>query len=109
MYTPIVLDKTRNLRYGMKALSIIEKKFKKNLATIDYANLTIEETMTIVWAGLVHEDKELTVDKLIDIIDENNIKLDEIIEVMGNAMDEAFGKTEDEVNPTIATVEQEIF
>lgn len=105
MYTPIEIDKTRNLRYGMKALSLIEKKFKKNLSSIDFENLTIEDTMTIVWAGLVHEDPNLTVDKLIDIIDINNIKMDKLISAMSIAISEAFGQAEASENPTKAAVE----
>jgi len=43
MYTPIELDKIRNLRYGMKAISQFEKILGKNLAKIDMENLTMEE------------------------------------------------------------------
>lgn len=94
IFTPITLDKGRNFRYGMKSLSLIEKKFKKNMANIDFDNLTIEETMTIIWAGLVHEDKELTVEKLIDIIDETETKFDEIVKAMSEAISDAFGPSE---------------
>lgn len=104
MYTPIEIDKVRNLRYGMKALSLIEKKFKKNLSAIDFESLTIEETMTIVWAGLVHEDSSLTVEKLIDLIDVNNVRIDSIIKAMSEAINDAFGQPEKTENPTIAVV-----
>ncbi len=60
MYTPIELDKIRNLRYGMKAISQFEKILGKNLAKIDMENLTMEEQAVIIWAGLVHEDSSLT-------------------------------------------------
>lgn len=106
IFTPITLDKARNFRYGMKALSLIEKKFKKNMSSIDFENLTIEETITIVWAGLVHEDKDLTVDKLIDIIDETGIKFDEIVKAMSEAISDAFGSSEvTEENPIQAVAE----
>ncbi|MBV1758138.1 MAG: hypothetical protein KMY55_09895 [Dethiosulfatibacter sp.] len=101
MYTPIELDKTRNLRYGFKALSLIEKRLGKNLAKIDFDNITIEQLMTIVWAGLVHEDNTLTVDKLIDIVDDKNIKFDTITTAMTEAISEAFG------NPKQAVADQE--
>jgi hypothetical protein len=106
MYTPIKLDKTRNFRYGMKALNLIEKKFNKNIASIDFENLTIEETMTIIWAGLVHEDKDLTPEALIDIIDNNGIKLETIVTAMSEALQDAFGSDEvKEPKNTKATVE----
>jgi hypothetical protein len=106
MYTPIKLDKTRNFRYGMKALNLIEKKFNKNIASIDFENLTIEGTMTIIWAGLVHEDKDLTPEALIDIIDNNGIKLETIVTAMSEALQDAFGPDEvKEPKNTKATVE----
>lgn len=91
MYTPILLDRTRNLRYGMKAISIIEKTLKTNIAKLDFDNLTMEDTATIIWAGLSHEDKELTPSKIMDLIDEfSNIQ--SAIELMGKAFSEAFGE-----------------
>lgn len=107
MYTPVKLDKVRNFRYNMRALTLIEKAFKKNIASVNFENLTIEETMTIVWAGLVHEDKDLTVEGLIDLIDDNGIKLAEIVGAMTDAISEAFGEGGEE-NPNPAAPESRI-
>ena len=97
MYTPIILDKTRNFRYGMKAISLIEKKMKCNVSKIDFENLTMEDTATLIWAGLVHEDRELTPEKIMDLVDEHsNIK--DVAKVMGKAMNEAFGVKSEEKN-----------
>lgn len=103
MYTPIKLDKERNFRYGMKALSLVEKKLKKNIGQIDFNNLSIEETMTIVWAGLYHEDKELTVDSLMDIIDEHDIKIGAVVEAMGLAINDAFGEGGENPNQAVTS------
>lgn len=100
MFTPIEIDKGRNLRYGMKALSLIEKKFKKPLSSIDFENMTIEETVIIIWAGLVHEDPGLSPDKLLDLIDQSGIKMDTLANAMTEALNEAFG--EPEPNPPTA-------
>jgi hypothetical protein len=89
-YVPVKLDKVRNFRYGMKAISIIEKQFKKPIAKVDFENLTMEETATIVWAGLAHEDKDLTPDKVMDLIDEHG-NLQDVMQNMGEAMNDAFG------------------
>lgn len=89
-YTPINLDKMRNFRYGMKAISIVEKKFKKPISKIDFDNLTMEDTATIIWAGLVHEDKQLTQDKVMDIVDEKG-DIQEVMEAMSEAINSAFG------------------
>lgn len=93
-YYPIELDKTRNFRYGMKAISLIEKKLKKPMSKIDLDNGTMEETATMIWAGLHHEDKSLTVDKVMDLVDEHS-NLVTVAEAMGKAMAEAFGGDEE--------------
>lgn len=93
MFTPITLDKTRNFRYGMKALSLIEKSLNiKSIGKLDFENLSMEETATLIWAGLVHEDKDLTVDKVMELVDEHST-IQEAAELMGKAMNEAFGET----------------
>lgn len=90
MYTPIKLDKVRNFRFGMKAISVIEKALKTNVAKLDFDNLTMEDTATIIWAGLVHEDKELTPERIMDLIDEHS-DIKTALEVMGKAFNESFG------------------
>lgn len=69
-YVEIKLDKTRNLKYGMRAIDRIEKKLKTKLSMIDMENLSMEETATFIWGGLVHEDDKLTVAKVMDLVDE---------------------------------------
>jgi hypothetical protein len=97
MFTPIQLDKSRNFRYGMKAISIIEKKLKKNISKIDFDDLSMEDTAIIIWSGLVHEDPKLTPEKVMDLVDEHS-NMQKVIEVMGQAMDEAFGESKQEKN-----------
>lgn len=89
MYTPIELDKIRNFRYGMKAIDYIEKKFKKNIGKINLEELTMEQTATIICAGLVHEDSKLTPGRVMDLIDEKG-NLQEVLEVMAKAFGESF-------------------
>lgn len=97
MYTPIEMDKTRNFRYGMKAISYIEKKLGKAIAKIDLENLTMEETATIICAGLIHEDSNLNPDKVMDLIDDKG-NLQEVLETMAKAFAESFdgGKSGEE-------------
>lgn len=96
-YTPVELDKVRNFRYGMKAISLVEKKLKKPFSKIDMDNLTMEDTAIIIWAGLVHEDKSLTPDKVMDLIDEKG-NLQQVMQVMSEAMSAAFGGKEEGKN-----------
>lgn len=93
MYTPIQLDKVRNFRYGMLAISRIEKVLKRPIGKIDFENLTMEETATIIWAGLVHEDASLDVLKVMLLIDEYS-DIETAVKIMGEAFSEAFGKAE---------------
>ena len=93
MYTPIELDKTRNFRYGMKAMSYIEEKLKTPIAKLDLNGLTMKDTATVICAGLMHEDKKLTPERVMDLIDEKGNFM-EVIEAMGKAFNNAFGGSE---------------
>lgn len=90
MYVPIELDRARNFRYGMKAISHIEKKLKRPMAKVDLEALTMEDTSIVIWAGLVHEDKNLTPNRVMDLIDDKG-NLQEVLESMGEAFKYAFG------------------
>ncbi len=89
-YTPIELDKTRNLRYGMKAISLVEKKLKKPIAKLDMESLMMEDSAVLIWAGLAHEDHNLTTEKVMDLIDDYS-SLPTVMEAVGTAMTAAFG------------------
>lgn len=96
-YYPVQLDKTRNFKYGMKAISLVEKKFKKPMSKIDMDDLTMEEMATLLWAGLVHEERALTPDKVMDLVDDySNVVT--VAKIMGEAITDAFGAGEEEKN-----------
>lgn len=90
MYYPIQLDKPRNFKYGMKAISLVEKKLKKPISKVDFNDITMEEAAILIWAGLVHEDKELNPEKVMDIIDDYS-NVSTVLEEAGKALSEAFG------------------
>jgi len=90
MYYPIQLDKMRNFRYGMKAISLIEKKLGKPIGKIDLENLTMEDAAVMIWAGLVHEDKDLTPEKVMDLVDEYS-DVQTVLTAMGEAFQGVFG------------------
>lgn len=72
-YFPIELDKERSFKFGMKAIDKIEKKFKKPIMAIEgmqNGTLTMQEYAFLFHAGLMHEDKDLTPEKVMDLIDE---------------------------------------
>jgi hypothetical protein len=86
----IQLDKIRNLRYGMNALVTIEKLTGKSITKIDLSDISMKDLRTILFAGLYHEDKELTPEKVGNLIDEHE-NLSEIAEKLGEAFSLAFG------------------
>ena len=69
-YVPIELDKARNLKMGLRAMSLIENAFDMPFAKIKFEALKLEELMIVLHAGLVHEDETLTPNKVMDIMDE---------------------------------------
>lgn len=91
------LDRPRTLRYGMNALAKIEDITGKSLMSLDLASVSIKDLLAIVYAGLYHEDKELTLEQVGDLIDDYS-NLNEVAEKVGKALTEAFGKQKG--NPT---------
>ncbi len=95
-FYPIELDKARNFKYGMRAISLVEKKFKKPIGTVDLNALTMEEMAVIIWAGLVHEDKNLSPDRVMDLVDDSELTVTQVFETAGEALSKAFGGDEEE-------------
>lgn len=94
MFYPIKLDKERNFRFGMRAINLIEKKFEQPIMQIPGmkdGTLTMEQYATVMWAGLAHEDSDLTPDKVMDLVDEYS-SLPEATEVMWKALNSAFAE-----------------
>lgn len=90
-FIAIELDKTRNLRFGMVALSKIENKLGKPFSKIDFENnTTYDEIATVLWAGLSHEDPDLTPEKVKELVDDYS-DIPSALAAMGEAMKEAFG------------------
>lgn len=94
MVYPIKLDIDRHFRYGMRAISLVEKKFKKPISQVDLNNLTMEDTAVFIWAGLVHEDKNLSSDRVMDIVDQYS-NVPTVLKLAGEALQEAFPTEED--------------
>ncbi len=86
------LDKPRTLRYGINALAKIEDITGKNLMKLDLTNIGVKDLLAIVYAGLYHEDKTLTIEKVGDLIDEHS-DLKQVAEKVGEALTLAFGDT----------------
>ncbi|TLN02802.1 gene transfer agent family protein [bacterium] len=89
-YTPIKLDKIRNLRYGFAAIAKIEDRLDIGIAEINLNKIRLSQLATIVWAGLEHEDKNLSPEWVLETIDAYDLSLEEIGKAVGNSLTEAF-------------------
>lgn len=86
----INLDKPRTLRYGINALAKIEDLTGKPLSKLDLTQVGIKDILIITYAGLAHEDKDLTIEKVGDLIDEHS-DITEVATCVGEALTQAFG------------------
>jgi len=69
----IMLDRERHLKFGLRALRAIEEKTGRSALGDEFwkdKEPSTEDFITLIWAGLLHEDKELTIDQVIDLVDE---------------------------------------
>ncbi len=101
----INLDKLRTLRYGLNALVTIEELIGKPLTNLDFNNVSIKDLRAILYAGLVHEDKELTPETAADLVDDYS-SLEIISEKLGEAMTLAFGNTDSKKKAPAAITKQ---
>lgn len=104
----IQLDKKRVLKFGTKAFVEIEKELD---TTMDKIDLERQETLfVLLYAGLLHMDRKLTLDKVYDIVDnlidetadEENVPFMEaygkVMSIIGEKIGKALG--EDKEKPT---------
>ena len=97
IFTPIKLDKMRNVVIGFKALQEFKNITGKSLTKIDFDgdDLEVEGIIpAIFYAGLKHEDNELTLDKVTELLDEH-LGIKEAINLIPQIMQDAFGTVEE--------------
>ncbi|MGG3561651.1 hypothetical protein ABES03_08605 [Neobacillus rhizosphaerae] len=73
-FVKIELDKARHLRYTMNALAEIEDQLGVPLAELQNVKMTMKNVRVILWAGLIHEDKELTQEDVGEMVDLGNME-----------------------------------
>ena len=78
----ITLDKERTLKYTLNSLIKFEKLTGKSVTEIG-ENMSMEVILALLYVGLIHEDKKLTIEKLGDMI--TLVKFFEINEVVTSA------------------------
>lgn len=84
----IKLDKERTLKIGMRETI---KLLDKGINVFEFSN-DFNTIMTILLIGLQKEDKDLTMDKLIDIFDECDLPYHTLYETILEAISFGLGK-----------------
>ena len=74
----------------MRAMSLIEETLEKPLAKIDMEAMSIKDLCVFIWAGLYHEDNSLTVESVMDLVDEYS-DIGTVSEILGKAITNSFG------------------
>ena len=94
---PIVLDKPRNLRFGMEAMIAIEDEtgrcFPRSIATLVGAKtgkFSMKDFRNLIWAGLKHEDENLTPKQVSEILD--NSDFEDLLGRIAQAVEGAIGE-----------------
>lgn len=97
IFTPITLDKSRNVVLGFRAMQEFKNITGKSLTKINFedeSSFDIEEIVpAIFYAGLKHEDKELTLEKVTQLIDEH-LGIKGAVALIPKIMQDAFGVAE---------------
>lgn len=63
------LDRPREIRYGFRSLKMIGKAFGEDVGIEQLMEIKMHQIPDLVYPGLAWEDKELTVDKVMDLLD----------------------------------------
>ena len=63
----ITLDKERTLKYTLNSLIKFEQLTGRSVTEIG-ENMNMETILALLYVGLIHEDKKLTIEKLGDMI-----------------------------------------
>lgn len=91
----VTLDKERHLRLTLKGMLEFEKLTGRNLIKgFRLQDLTLKDSAALLWACLLHEDKELTFDDVVSMVDFSNLILvmDAVTKCLEISLPEASGR-----------------
>ena len=95
------LDRPRGLRFRHAALSALEQHFGCKLGDIGdkLGNPGADDLTAFLWAGLLWEDKALTLAGTAKLIDEGESEYGEILAAVFEAFNLAFGQPKNVTGP----------
>lgn len=90
----IEADKQRHIKFGMNAFIKLERELGRPMTQLG-DDISMEELRTMLWVGLLWEDKKLTPEKVGDIMDEaiELNGLEALSGALGEAIQGALGNT----------------
>lgn len=88
----IKLDKVRKLRFNTHALAELEDALGYPLSKLDTEDVGIKTMVKMFWAGLLHEEPELTYREAADLMDYSNFV--EVSDKIKEALELSFGGSE---------------
>ena len=93
----IKLDKERHLRLTLKGMIEFRNVTGKDLLQkFNLKDMSIEDSAALLWACLIHEDKELAYDDVLYMVDLSNIT--KVMTALQESVEQALTKTEEETN-----------
>lgn len=88
---PINLDRERHLKFDMNAFAELEDLYDDFQTAMESATKgSIKAVRAMLWAGLVHEDENLTIKDVGSMIDMSNIRY--VVDIISKAVTEAMPK-----------------
>ena len=94
----IKLDKERHLRLTLKGMIEFEKVTGKNLLKgFKFKDLSLTDVAALIWACLIHEDRELTYDDVLCMIDLQNMQA--VTDAVVACVNQSFSETKESDNP----------
>jgi len=92
---PIQLDKERHLKFDLNAFAELEDIYGDiNTAFEAMQRGSIKAIRAMLWAGLVHEDKSLTIEQVGEMVHLGN--MNEVMSAITKAINEAMPEAGDE-------------
>lgn len=96
----ITLDRERYLKFNLAAFMAFEQATGKNIFRDDiWEDMSATDIAYLLWAALKHEDKELTVEKVAEMVDVSNMEeiTEKLTKGFGMSLPDA-GRSGDEKN-----------
>lgn len=106
-FVMINLDKPRKLRFGLGSMMQYEQMTGMKIADLS-DEMSLEACGKLLWVMLSQDEPELTLQKVIELVDENADNLAEIIQLTSGTVRAAFGNgTKSKNAPTLTAIKKQ--